>query len=1235
MMIHVKFALLLSFSLLCFGCANYGVHYSSTYNADPIQNTSKDPLSTIYLIGDAGKSSTDKDNPVLDAFQSLIKDSETKDDFLIYLGDNIYEKGFHEKDHSKRKKDEKTLNAQIYAAKNFQGKTFFIPGNHDWYSGLSGLKDQEEYIEKAVGKNSFLPEKGCPITTEEISDDLILLFIDTQWYIANWDQHPTINDNCSVKNRKDFFLELEGELKKHNGKTIVLSMHHPAFTFGPHGGNFGFEKHLFPFQSKFPLPGLGSILLQLRAQGGVITQDRYSAMYRELMDRIITLSTDNERLILASGHEHSLQYISVDGVKQIVSGSGSKVSAVGLGYGSKFSFGGLGFAKLVLFEDGSSEVSFYNASNGKPELIFHEVVHEPRKETMQNMYPVQFPSTIQATVYDPIFTQKGSGYEKFWGKHYRYSYGTGITVPVALLDTLLGGVTIDRKGGGHQTRSLRLVDPRGKNYSLRAMKKSAVQYLQSVAFVDQYVENDFTDTFTEDLILDFYTASHPFAALVIGDLSDAIGLYHTNPRILYVPKQDALGSYNDAFGDELYVLEERPDDGFLDSDSFGRPTTIESSSDIYKNLRKDEKYSVDEESFIRARLFDMLIGDWDRHQDQWRWSRFDISEDNKIYRPIPRDRDQAFSNYDGTLLDILKILMPPAGQLQKYDDDFSDIKWLNAAGIKLDRAFIQTASKETWLNAAKFIQEQITDEVIEIAFSKLPLELQDETLNQIKANLKNRRALLTDLALNYYNYFAKLVIITGTDKDDRFEIIRKDDQTEINVYRIYKDTSQGTIPYKTRIIHSEETKQVWIYGLDDDDHFTVTGDGKNPVFIRIIGGQNNDTYTIDNGKKVKIHDHRSKPNTFLAKSGASINLTDNYDINTYDPNKQIQVTNSIVPSIGFNPDDGMKLGFQDNLVIKGFKTSPISQRHIFNAGYFFATGGLDVSYKGEYFDALGTWNIETGVRLTSENFTQNFFGFGNETVNEDDREGLEYNRVRTSHIGGIFGIAREGQNGSRFAVSAELEQVEVENTINRFISNVFSNRPETFEHYLFGTLSTTYRFSGFDRKVEPTRGMDFTIHAGITANWNKTDNTFTFVKPSITFFNALTKDHKLVLKTMAQGQFNFGGDYEFYQSATLGSNTGLRGYRSERFQGERSLSIGGDLRYSFEKFKTGLLPVQIGVFVGADTGRVWVDRENSDIWHSDVGGGVWINAVDSISGEFSLFNSVEGMRFAFQLGVGF
>ncbi|GAB5400278.1 MAG: metallophosphoesterase [Aureisphaera sp.] len=1226
---------ILSFALvfLVSSCATYKTKLAQDSSNTATSQSSKQVESTFYLIGDAGNAETGSSTDALLSFQDHITGKDTSKDHLIFLGDNIYEKGYPEEGNPNESEAKHRLEVQLKAAKVFGGNVVFIPGNHDWYSGLSGLKRQEKSVEKSLGKNTFQPENGCPIEKIDISDEVVLLAVDTQWYITDWNKHPTINDECDIKTRHDFILELEGELKKNNEKTILLAMHHPAITYGSHGGYFNFEKHIFPFKAKVPLPVIGSLVTQIRAQGGVSPQDRYNKLYNELMNRLITLAKGNDRLILASGHEHSLQYTDLDGVKQIVSGSGSKNSAAALGDGAKFVSGASGFAELKVFTDGSSEVTFYEGNNGKAVEIFSSQVHGPKNNYDFSTLTNSFPQNKVATAYEKEKTDKGKSYNWFWGDHYRYVYGTDLNVPVATLDTLYGGLTIERKGGGHQTRSLRVVDKKGRNFAIRGVKKSATQYLQTVLFTETYIQKDFEETVTEDLILDFYTASHPFASFVVAPLADAIGVYHTNPELLYIPKHRALGKYNAEFGDELYVIEERPDDGFLDVASFGKPDAIESTSDMMQNLREDEKYQVDEGAFIKARLFDMLLGDWDRHQDQWRWSRFDVSKDQKVYRPIPRDRDQVFSYYDGALLDVAKVLIPSAGQLQKYSDDFKDIRWLNAAGILLDRNFLQTSSKEEWMQQAKLIQENLTDELIEKAFAELPKEVQDERAEDIKTKLRARRDQMVSLAQRYYEFLSKLLIFTGTDKDDYIEITRGNGSTKISISRIKGGEIQE--PFKERTVFSNETKEIWIYGLDDDDQFVVKGEGSSPIFIRIIGGQNNDVYTLENGRAVKVHDHKSKPNTIVQNKGGSIRFRDDYEINNYDFRKLITRTNSIVPSIGANPDDGLRIGLMDTYTIMGFKTDPFHQKHVFRAGYYFATQGFDLEYSGEFADVLGDWNLFVGGHFTSENFTRNFFGFGNETENFDDEDGIDFdfNRVKTGILSGKLGVVKNGLYGGRLGISAFFENVEVEDTENRFISDFFDMMPETFEAQNFVGAEVDYTYSSYDYAGAPSRGMHFGLKVGGRTNIDDTERTYGYVVPELQFYNSITKDGKLVLRTMAQGQFNIGDSFEFYQAAVLGSGDGLRGYRTQRFSGESALAFGGDLRYGFKKFKTGILPLQLGIFGGADTGRVWLDGEDSDTWHSDVGGGLWINAIDTISGQLGIFSGDDGMRISFGFGV--
>ena len=79
-------------------------------------------------------------------------------------------------------------------------------------------------------------------------------------------------------------------------------------------------------------------------------------------------------------------------------------------------------------------------------------------------------------------------------------------------------------------------------YEVITLRKNAVQYLQSVAFKDQYIEGQFNNTYAENLLLDVFTGAHPYAPFAIANLAVAVDIYHTNPVLYYVP--NVITSYS-------------------------------------------------------------------------------------------------------------------------------------------------------------------------------------------------------------------------------------------------------------------------------------------------------------------------------------------------------------------------------------------------------------------------------------------------------------------------------------------------------------------------------------------------------------------------------------------------------------------------------------------------------------------------------------------------------------------
>jgi len=1221
------------FTFFLISCATYTPQYRNP-NPDSQNITNKDIEKTIYLFGDGGNADLGQSTPALIAFKKYLKLNPSTTNMALFLGDNIYPSGMVSKKNKKRELAEHRLNVQYESVKNGVKDVFFIPGNHDWYNnGLQSLSQEQEYLKKiSKNKNIFLPKDGCPLESIEISENMQLVILDTQWYLEDWNQHPTINKDCSINTREKFFQEIEGELHKNQNKTILLAMHHPMFTNGIHGGKYALKNHLYPTQSNFPLPIFSSLIAQIRSQGGISKQDRYNEKYNELMQRLSVIVTNTEQVILLSGHEHNLQYIEDGNIKQIVSGATSKESSGALGKNGLFSYGGFGFAVLDIFKDGSSKVKFYGIEGeNTPKLLFEHKVNTSKIAYKEPLFPNNFPKTIRSSVYDIERTDKSGFFKTIWGQRYRQVYGTKVEANVALLDTLYGGLTPVRAGGGHQTKSLRLVDKNGKNYNMRAIKKSAIQYLQSVVLKDSDIAKDFENTITEDLIYDFYTAAHPYAPFAIPKLADAAGVLYTTPILYYVPKQKALGQFNEDYGDELYMIVERPHGKYRGKEIFDYADNIRSTDELFEKILKSENNVLDEKAYIRARLFDMLIGDWDRHADQWRWAEYKGDDGVDIFVPIPRDRDQVFANFDGSFLEVLRSLVGASRQLQVYDSELKNTKWFNAAGMKLDRALLHNTSYEDWIKEAEYLQKNITDAIIEEAFLDVPKEVQEQTLEEIKTKLRGRRENMVKIAEEYYQVFSKLQVVTATNKDDIIEITRKlDGITNIKVYRNIKGVKKNLLSDKD--FNKKETKEIWVYGLNDTDSFIVKGKAKNPILIRIIGGQGKDIYAIEEGKKIRVYDWKSLPNTIEQKGGARFRFTNDYDNNNYDIDKKITSSNTLLPRIGANPDDGFLIGVTNTYTLNGFQRNPFSQKHSVKGGYYFATNGFDLHYIGEFAKFLNSINLLVGAQYTSPTFARNFFGFGNETKNQEDALGLDFNRVRWRILAAEIGLKKNGNFGSSFQLKARGETVDIEITPDRFLSQnpIVGIEDRTY----FLTLESAYTYKSVDNALNPTRGMLFDLVAGGTTNLEES-KTFGYLKPRLGFYNAISTNRKLVLKTDVSAQILLGDDFEFYQAATLGGNTGLRAFRNERFTGKTSFLSSADLRYSFNSFKTGLLPLQVGVFAGYDVGRVWYRSENSELWHNSYGGGFWIVGADNISATFNAFNGADGVRLSFGLGVGF
>ena len=1212
---------------LCLSSFLFLLTFSFSIAQNPIDKT-------VYLIGDTGEMAEGLSDG-MKALQTHFKENSTENTVLVFLGDNVYPDGFPTEKDAWQDRAKKILDHHFEVLNNFDGEAYFIAGNHDWLKEkVKRIDNQKDYI-KDHSNAKWMPKVGCGLQGKDLSDDVYLITIDSQWLLEDWDKSPLVNKKCDqIKTRKQFYTEFETELKKNQNKTVIVTMHHPMLNYGIHGGVIPPDKHLFPISKPIPVPGLATVLALARSSG-VSAQDANNFAYQEMKDRLVTITNRWNRVVFASGHEHALQYIENEGIKQIVSGSGSKQSFVKAKAGTKFKAGKQGFARLDIYKNGKTILKFYTADNARPQLAYEEEIFSEKESFDISKIQSNFPQYVEASIYDKSEFPEAKK-SKFLGDTYQDYYTTSIKAKVTLLDTLYGGLTPIRKGGGVQTKSLRLNDKDGKEYNIRAIKKNASQILQTTLFQDQFIGDLYDDTAIEDFLKKVLTGSHPFGFLAVPKLAEAVDVFHTNPEIFYIPKQLALGDFNATYGDEIYMIEERPEDHWLGAEFFGEPNhDIENTDDVFEKIARDEKYSVDEAQFIRTRVFDMLIGDFDRHADQWRWAEDEYENGNHVFKAIPRDRDMAFADFDSSFFKTLKLFSAFPKRYTAYKEDIQYPNEFHFNALPLDRTLLRNSTREDWHKQVEFIQNTLTPEIVDNAFNKLPQEIQGEKTESLKTILLNRKDNLKNIVNAFYDNLTKFTLLTATDKDDYIDIESDANQVKVTMYR--NKGGDRDDKFSERVFKVDETKEIWIYALQDDDIFTFTGIS-NKIKIRLIGGHGDDEYIMNGkAKNVNIYDHKSLENTITKKSKAKVKLADDYVQNTYDNKRNIFKVNNFLPKIGFNVDDGFLIGASNIFTYNGFERNPFTYKHTINAGYYFATDGFDIGYEGEFAHVLGKYNLVVGGRLTSPNFAVNFFGFGNDSQNPEDELERDFNRVRFESLNAKVGFRKSTKYGTTFTHLLTLQSIEIERTNGRFLDfigdDLLADDPEFFNKKTFLGAQTAFNFTSLNDGLNPSKGMNFDLKLGAKLNLDNTDRAYAYLNPNLEFYNPLTSDDRLVLRTQVLSEINFGNQYEFYQAASAGSNNALRGYRRDRFIGDQSLVGSGDLRYSFNQFKTSVVPLQFGIFAGYDIGRIWVDNSTSNTWNDNYGGGLWFTAADILQATFKAFYGDDDLFFSFQVNV--
>lgn len=794
----------------------------------------------------------------------------------------------------------------------------------------------------------------------------------------------------------------------------------------------------------------------------------------------------------------------------------------------------------------------------------------------------------------------GGLHRVLFGSRYRDLWTTPIRVPVLDLDREAGGLTPEALGGGRQTLALRLRAADGREFAFRSVDKDPAAALPPVL----------RGTAAEDVVRDQISAAHPLAGIVATPIVRAAGVAHAVPRLFVMPDDPRLGEFRSRFAGLLGTLEERPAEGPDGEPGFAGALDVKGTEKMLEAVMANPREPVDARAFLAARLLDLYLGDWDRHADQWRWALVPGGR-GRIWVPIPRDRDQAFSRYDGIVLSMARRVRPELLDFgTKYASPFA-ATWI---GRHLDRRLLSELPRPVWDSTARALQAALTDAVLDEAVSRQPPEYEAEA-PRLHAALVARRAALPAYAVRFYEMLAQEVDVYASDGSDDVTVTRTGDTTDVWI----RTETQGR-PIFVRRFYRSETSELRIHLGDGRDLARVRGDGGSRV--RVIGEGGPDRMIAEPGAGgVRFYDAGDRTEV----EGAPLSRR-----RPPEPPPARDWGSRVVGDLLLtgSSDFGLVVTPRVTWDRYGFRQVPWARRVRLTGGY--STGQQAARLLLEVEDPLESRATVLTLRALASGFeTIRFYGVGNGTTDDQDQE---FYRVNQDAFELRPGVRFGAPGGWRFDLGAAGRVVRTETggaNADRIIGVDSPFGVGTVGRA--GVVAAVER-DARDKPLGARRGT--LLRAGVAewpATWGDADGAFGSAQLELHGHHS-PGDGPLTIAARLGGRATWG-EVPFDELAFLGGLGSLRGYRQNRFAGDQSAFAAGELRMRVTRFRT-LVPGEFGVFAAGDVGRVFTAGGGSETWHRSAGGGAYFAFIDrALVLVGGAGQSVEGTLFYF--GVGF
>jgi hypothetical protein len=852
----------------------------------------------------------------------------------------------------------------------------------------------------------------------------------------------------------------------------------------------------------------------------------------------------------------------------------------------------------------------------------------------------QAPAPLDSSSKDTVIVTPGARYDAgalkraILGTGWRDLWTTPVAVPVLDIETYAGGLELAKRGGGAQSLVLHFKEKDGwREYRFRSVDKYP---LQSMA-------PELKGTFVGRVFQDRVSTLFPAAPIIVHPLLEAVGVLHVPADLFVMGDTPLLEQERDTVAGMLGTFELKGEEGPDDKPGFAGSRAIKGFEKFHEDLASGGDHRLDEREFLAARLVDFLINDPDRSRDNYDWARFG-EKGAYTWRPLPRDRDQAFVDARGVMGAL--VFRPFMPTLMTFGPRY-DLNGLTYSTYVHDRRLLQRLTAHDFRDVALRVQSAITDSVIARAIAELPTEWRELTIadERLSIVLRARRDALLAVASDFYRQLSGEVDVHGTDDADRIEVLRHADGrvtvtiTDPKPGPIVAErpdtgrvvtTSDGSVtrvseelgPYFSRTFIPGETKEIRLYAGGGDDVAVISGAASRVIRVRLVGGKGDDVladstagggsylYDADGLKPINTRPWNPPAPETGMRTGS-------------DWAPDWGGSRGWRPTVGYNDGAGLIVGAGPGFRSYGFRRLPyhwdVSSQLLVGTSNGRLGIAVDADYRAE--NSPRAYQLSaTATQLESARF----FGYGNDTPRASGRLSLVNQTMVAVEPSLVWHLGWRKREGAGNAFRGEdtvvtglrptIGELRVGPTITWIDPDPTAGSPLALSAdggRSFGVAGAAVglELDRTDDDAVPTAGYTIEAHvAAYPVSMGSVGDAFGTARARASTYVPLTRGGEGAHLAFRVGGATAIGDYPTQYAAAIGGRGSVRGYTYRRFAGDVATDGSAELRVPVGTLNL-FIRSRVGVFALADAGRVWFDGRSDGGWHTGVGGGIWFAAL--------------------------